>query len=92
MTLTIEESLETFSREGNAFVSRHPEFNDAQATYGGLIWGFMRAIMECPNCPGHYRIPRDKEYKTLYSPCCGAYWDSAPKEPEEQKKKGAKKK
>ncbi len=81
--------LETFSREGNAFIERHKDdLPPAGLSLGGLFWGMYRAVMECPNCPGHFRVPLDPEGQELYSPCCGAHW-YLPTEPATHSKKKA---
>jgi uncharacterized protein YbaR (Trm112 family) len=59
--------------EAKAFAERHKELDDASATMGGLAMGFMRAVLECPNCPGHYRIPQDDNWNTLYCHNCGGW-------------------
>lgn len=28
-------------------------------TLTALAWGMLKAIYECPNCPGHYRVPME---------------------------------
>lgn len=60
--------VDTVVREGNAFLDRHwpgvrntfgkkPDNVPAVAGIAALAWGMMRAIYECPNCPGCYRVP-----------------------------------
>ena len=71
----MSDSLQTVIREGTAFNQRHPELNSNQQVYGGWTWGLLRAIAECPNCPGHYRVPQDQEWNVLYCPNCGTYWE-----------------
>lgn len=70
--------LDTFSREGNAFIQRHPDLPDTAKSLGGLTWGILRAVLECPNCPGNFRVPQDQEGRVLYSPCCGTWWELPP--------------
>ncbi|MCC6315051.1 MAG: hypothetical protein IT337_13685 [Thermomicrobiales bacterium] len=51
--------------EGQAFIRRHEDdlgVNTFASTVGGLTWGLMRAIAECPNCPGTFRTPVGKAY------------------------------
>jgi hypothetical protein len=71
-------SVGTFVDEGQAFIDRHPDLNEEQATMGGVMWGLLRAIMECDNCPGHYRVPLDKDWDLpggrLYCANCGGVW------------------
>lgn len=48
----------TVCDEGRAFDERHrDELNETQRAMGGLIWGLMRALAECPNCPGTFCTP-----------------------------------
>ena len=62
--------------EGNAFIARHPELNGTQQTIGGLTWGLLRALMECPNCPGVFRRPRQtvEGIEVLWCSSCGGQW------------------
>ena len=62
--------------EGNAFVRKHPELNDAQATMGAWAWGLWHALLECPNCPGVFRRPRMTTLgvEVLWCPQCEGQW------------------
>jgi len=62
---------ETVVTEGMSFIERHPELNSAQADMGGLTWGLMRALYECPVCgPGQYRYtPKDHHDWMVCSKC-----------------------
>ncbi len=54
----------------------------------GLAFGMLRAIMECPNCPGTFRVPitedgridRDprSEWLRIGCPHCHMTWTRAP--------------
>jgi predicted RNA-binding Zn-ribbon protein involved in translation (DUF1610 family) len=70
------DSVHTFAKYGNDFALKHEEeLGPAAATAGGLITGFMRAILECDNCgPGVFRIPKDENWYTLHCPNCGGVW------------------
>src|SRR5690349_18578886 len=69
---------ETVVREGRAFLDRHPDIADGPAaTLGGLTWGILRAVMECDNCPGVYRVPISGGaggYDAITCPSCGGVW------------------
>ena len=64
------DSVQTFLKEGQAFLKRHPDMPEV----GGWAWGLLRAVAECPNCPGHFRVPLDKSWKTLVCPNCHGVW------------------
>ena len=78
------DSVATFVREGDAFVKRHKgDVGQEAAGVGGLFWGAMRAVAECPNCPDVYRIPIGPEpdrWQRLACPSCHRQWvwDDAP--------------
>lgn len=79
-------STDTFTNEALAFTERHGEqLGPVAATFGGLTFGAMKAIAECPNCPGHFRVPYDAEgrlawpvgngnWKYLRCPECKGVW------------------
>ena len=64
-------SVDTFLQEGKAFAERHPDTPEI----GGWAWGLLRAVMECPNCPGHFRVPLDKDWKRIACPNCKNVWE-----------------
>lgn len=64
---------DTFTDEALAFTRRHPDLTPQQQTFGGLAWGLMRAIAECPDCPGVIRTPRDN-WRHLDCPACQKRW------------------
>lgn len=64
----------TFADEGLKFIQDHPGLNDIQANLGAVTWGFMRAIAECPECPGIFRIPDNEDWDHLYCPSCHGVW------------------
>lgn len=68
--------VETFLREGQAFASRHAELPGA--TMGGFAWGLLRAVSECPDCPGVYRVPQDQEWLVLVCGNCHGTWTRDP--------------
>lgn len=50
-------SVDTFVDSALDFTERHRNLDAQQASFGGLLWGAMRAIAECPDCPGRFRVP-----------------------------------
>jgi len=66
--------VRTFVDEGIQFTKSHPELNDVQANSGAVTWGFMRALAECPDCPGVFRIPDNEDWDHLYCPSCQGVW------------------
>lgn len=73
-------SVDTVVDEWAAFNARNPDV--AKHGWGGLLWGFMRAIAECPACgPGVYRHPVDgNSWDLLACPKCGGVWRWSPPE------------
>jgi len=83
-------SVHTFVDHAIDFERRHQdELNSAGMALGGALIGSLRAILECENCPGHYRIPimRDPDntekwiaeppfgsMNDLYCPNCHQFW------------------
>ena len=63
--------------EGTAFLHRHPELNDTHKSVGGLLYGFLRAVAECPDCPGVFRVSPDG-WQTLVCRQCGGVWTYIP--------------
>jgi hypothetical protein len=74
MSAAVDHSVHTFTDEALAFTDRHRDLNPGQAGIGGMVWGFMRAIAECPDCPGTFRIPLDEEWHELACPKCHGVW------------------
>lgn len=76
-------SVNTFVDEGVAFLERHPDLreNDFTASVGGVLWGALRALMECDFCPGHFRVPvawekvADEPGDYIYCPNCQRLWE-----------------
>lgn len=70
----------TAVREGRSFLDRHPDIASGPAAMlGGLTWGILRAVMECDNCPGVYRVPVVRDgtsagYDAITCPSCGGVW------------------
>lgn len=70
-------SAHTMVREGQEFIQEHyEEFADfpAALSLGGMAWGLLRAIAECPNCPGVFRVPHDEDWHVLVCPQCHGVW------------------
>lgn len=69
------DELATFLVEGAAFSDRHEATLGARvATTGGVFWGLLRAIAECPDCPGVFRRPLDDDWGRLGCPQCLNVW------------------
>lgn len=66
-------SVHTVIDEGEAFIERN-NLDGAAASMGGLTWGLLRAIAECPDCPGIFRVPLDDDWNMLYCPSCKGIW------------------
>lgn len=66
---------DTFVDEANSFIERN-NLEGQQATFGGLWWGMLRAVMECPDCPGVFRIPVEgDDIGVIYCPSCKNVWE-----------------
>ncbi len=74
MTRTDLHSVNTFTDEAMGFLDRHPALDAQQQSFGGVVWGFMRAIAECPDCPGKFRVPLDDDWHQLYCTSCEHVW------------------
>ena len=69
------DAVGTMVTEGQDFYQRHAAtLGDTAATWGGMLWGLMRAIAACPPCPGVYRVPQDDAWQTLICPRCHGVW------------------
>ena len=66
--------------EAKRFMARHPELNDTQKSVGGLCYGLLRALAECPDCPGVFRVSPDG-WHTLVCRQCGGVWVPQPEAP-----------
>ena len=55
------QEVDTFINEAHSFLDRNPQLDSPQQTRGGMTFGYLRAISECPDCPGHFRVPYDSE-------------------------------
>ena len=67
--------------EGTAFLHRHPELNDTHKSVGGLVYGLLRALAECPDCPpGVFRVSPDG-WQTLVCRQCRGVWVHQPEAP-----------
>lgn len=66
--------LDTFAKYGDLFQKEHTELNDVQANLGAVTVGFLRALAECPNCTGVFRIPDNENWDHLYCPSCQGVW------------------
>jgi len=75
--------VKTVVDEANAFMDRHADRvppGSPALTIGGLTWGLMRAIAECPTCPGVFRAPAGHrlgfphDWDALRCPSCELVW------------------
>ena len=64
----------TVVTEGQAFGRRHPDLPEAAQVAGMLAWGLLRAVAECPDCPGVFRLPSDADWTHLDCPQCRGRW------------------
>lgn len=69
------DTVATFTSQAQAFVSRHPDLNETQRSLGGTTWGMMRAVLECPDHPGSFRTPLDKQWQRLICPVDHTLWE-----------------
>lgn len=77
----MSDSLDTVMTEWKAFDDRHPEY--AHLGLGGLTMGLMKALYECPDCPGSFRVPIAHETRELIGCAkCGGMWEWREPEPE----------
>ena len=74
-------SVHTVCEEAKTLAARHPELPDAAQGAGMLAWGLLRAVAECPECPGVFRCPTDTAWTHLDCPHCGGRWTYHPKAP-----------
>lgn len=66
---------QTFVTEGLDFTRAHEnELEESLNVLGGVTWGFLRALAECPDCPGVFRIPDNENWDHLYCPSCNGVW------------------
>lgn len=89
----------TFIDTALAFSERHPKIKDTpQGALGAALFGMMKALAECPECPGAFRIPHDSdwtpnllgEWKYLACPQCQRVWthnDTPKPEPKTKRKR-----
>ena len=69
----------TFVEEGQSFARRHEaELGPTASVWGGLVYGLMRALAECPACPGTFRVPLDADWRRLACRRCGGVWEQLP--------------
>ena len=66
--------VNTFANEAKDFMDKHKDLTESKMVLGGVAWGFLRALAECPDCPGVYRIPDNEEWDHLYCPSCKNVW------------------
>ena len=61
--------------EGAAFAARHrADLSPPAQSLGALAWGLLRAVAECPVCPGVFRVPSDRAWTHLDCPQCHGRW------------------
>jgi hypothetical protein len=71
----MSDPVETFVTEAQAFTTRHPDLNATQQSFGGTAWGMLRAVLECPDHAGIFRIPLDREWNRLVCPADNTLWE-----------------
>lgn len=91
----MSDPMATFVDETNAFQARHrdelDELGPAATSFGMVTWGMMRALAECPDGPGTFRIPvghrigRSDGWDALACPTCQKVWTRQPDVPEVKK-------
>ena len=91
----VPQSVHTVCDEARAFRARHPLLNATQQSLGMLTFGLLRAVAECPDCPGVFRASPD-DWQTLICPQCHGVWkyqgEATPHtdhKPPKRRKKGA---
>ena len=71
------DSVGTAVTEGDSFYQRNAGgLGHAAASIGGLFWGLLAAVAECPHCPGSFRCPIGGDEHTDFWRCprCGGVW------------------
>lgn len=67
--------------EAGAFLERHPEVgNYPFGTASAVAFGMLRAIAECPRCPGTFRVPTVEPPDGWYCHRCEGLWVPLPPE------------
>ena len=66
-------SVKVFADYGGRFYSSHQDLGHVAASWGGMLMGAMRAILECPDHPGKFRIPQDDNWDVIVCPECGVW-------------------
>lgn len=83
-------SANTTVDEAKAFMERHADLPETQRVMGGMAYGLLRALMECPHCPGHFRVPLDRDWASpggrIVCPNCRYTWVRREDTPEEAPK------
>lgn len=65
--------------EGEAFMARCRDVRGDARVVGGLVWGLLRAVAECPRCPGYFRVPRSlSDWSLLHCLNCDGWWEVSP--------------
>lgn len=81
-------AVNVFADEGAAFADRHPDLSETGRSWGATMWGLLRAVAECPDCPGHFRVFGTYEGKdAMYCAQCGGLWLKQDEPPQKQPQK-----
>lgn len=66
---------DTFISSASSFIKEHEnELPESLNVLGGVTFGFMNALAECPDCPCVLRIPDNEDWDHLYCPSCKNIW------------------
>lgn len=89
MSETPLHSVDIVCDEAKNFAAQHPDLNEAQQALGMMTWGLLRAVAECPACPGVFRTSPD-HWHTLICPQCRGVWvyQESPPAPTKRKHHG----
>ena len=84
------DNVTTLVKEGEDFYQRNVgELGRTAASIGGLFWGLLAAVAECPNCAGSFRCPiGGDEHEELWRCAkCGGVWARKRRSEEAEKAK-----
>jgi hypothetical protein len=82
----MSDPMQTFCDEADAFRDRNraelDELGETATAFGTVTWGLMRALAECPDCPGTFRTPIGTAvgadaFDVLRCPRCERVWATA---------------
>lgn len=81
----MSDAAEVVVREGTAFAQRNRDLSPDAQSMGALAWGLLRAVAECPHCPGVYRTWHyDANNDEIWTcPHCQRQWKYVPPQTKE---------